>query len=362
MTDLLLIIFIASILVQAYYFISLDWYATKLGADNKFEFSQPISVIVAARNEEENIKSLLLALEKQDYPSFEVIVVNDRSTDQTASVVSQFSQVRLIDINHVPDGWNSKKYALQKGIQEAQHQYLLFTDADCIPSSSSWIRSMACKFTSSDVVLGISPFKPAMGLLGKFIQYEYLLTVWQYTSRAIMGKAYMGVGRNLAYKKSVFMESGGFEGISERMGGDDDLLINRWSGKYRISVESGRDSWVYTTGMGSWTRFFRQKIRHFSAGVKYKWRDQLILGLFMLSYIAFWLSAILLLVLYNQDYLIILGVMVRFVYFVPAVLRAKIRFGSKFGLLNLFILDFLYMLYYITVSFALAITKQVKWK
>ncbi|MCC7532698.1 MAG: glycosyltransferase, partial [Bacteroidia bacterium] len=172
---------------------------------------EPVSVIIAARNELENLQKNLIAILEQDYPDFEVIVVNDCSWDGSQAWLEELQKTythlkvsQLIEQEKYPTG---KKFALTIGIKASKYNLLLFTDADCEPTSNQWIKLMQSKFTpNKEIVLGFSPYRRQKGFLNRFIRFETLITAQFYLSMALSGNAFMGVGRNLAYRKELFFK------------------------------------------------------------------------------------------------------------------------------------------------------------
>lgn len=258
----------------------------------------PVSILIAARNEAHNLPKLLLALENQDYPQdkFEIILVNDRSRD-TTQAVAQAHQARLhnlttINIESVPTGINPKKNALQIAINQSKFDWLLLTDADCVPPQN-WIKSMVCarKNEKTKIVLGISPLvsKVEDSFLATFIQYETFYTALQYAGFARGGKPYMGVGRNLFYHKSLFEQVGGFGEFLNITGGDDDLFINRVATAENTSVAS-KNGFVISNAPETWSAWYKQKLRHLSVGKHYRRADQMRLGMLYASQGGLWLA------------------------------------------------------------------------
>ncbi len=192
--------------------------------------SAPVSVIVCARNEALHLTAFLPAVLEQDFPEFEVIVVDDDSSDETAAVLQQFQQKydRLRVIRLAPKTGPGKKQALEAGIAAARYERLVFTDADCRPASPLWLRHIAGGFGKAgvEIVLGYAPAYTRSGLLNRWIRFETLQTAMQYFSFALAGLPYMGVGRNLAWLKPVFGRVQGFSRHRRIPSGDDDLLVN----------------------------------------------------------------------------------------------------------------------------------------
>ncbi|GAB3829199.1 hypothetical protein GCM10028895_43770 [Pontibacter rugosus] len=209
--------------------------------DPESDVQRPVSVIVAAHDELENLVELLPALLDQDYPEFEVLLVNDRSEDDTEfytyELERQFPNFRVVTIKKTPDYLNPKKYALALGIRAAKYEHMLFTDADCRPCSKNWIQKMQSGYqTGAEVVLGYAPYAHLKGFLNQLIRYETLLTGIQYLSQASRGRAYMGVGRNLSYTKACFFKNKGFASHIKLMGGDDDLFVRDAANNSKVSI------------------------------------------------------------------------------------------------------------------------------
>ncbi|MEM1135236.1 MAG: glycosyltransferase, partial [Bacteroidota bacterium] len=184
-----------------------------------------ISVIIAARNEYENLKRLLPKLDEQVYPNFEVIIANDRSEDNTAGLLEEWMSkvqwLKVVSIFNVPQGINSKKYALTQAIEKAAGEILILTDADCLPFTNHWINTISSTYTDDiEIVIGYSNYETDTSLLNYCIRWETFFTAVQYFSLAYIGLPYMGVGRNLSYRKNLFIKNKGFNKIASITGGD----------------------------------------------------------------------------------------------------------------------------------------------
>ncbi|WP_291142467.1 glycosyltransferase [Flavobacterium sp. UBA7680] len=301
MLIILLYFFSAIVFIQLFYY---------LGIFGKFAFAKPqevtpknipVSVIVCAKNEEENVKKFIPLLAEQNYPDFEIVLIDDASSDETLEVFEEFEQkysnIRLVKVENNEAFWGNKKYALTLGIKAAKKEYLLFTDADCYPTSKDWITSMTSQFdTEKTIVLGYGGYeKIENSLLNKIIRFETILTAVQYFSWAKAGLPYMGVGRNLAYKKDEFFNVNGFIDHIQVRSGDDDLFINQAATKLNTTVSYAPESFTYSKPKESFKDWFTQKRRHVSTAEHYKFFDKFQLGLFFFSQLFFFLSVIILL-------------------------------------------------------------------
>lgn len=297
----LLYSFIAVVFIQIFYY---------LGIFGKFAFAKPhqvtpqnlpVSVIVCAKNEEENVKKFIPLLAEQNYPDFEIVLIDDASSDETLEVFEQFEEqyqnIRLVKVKNNEAFWGNKKYALTLGIKSAKKDYLLFTDADCYPASKEWITAMTSQFTpNKTIVLGYGAYeKIEHSLLNKIIRFETLLTAVQYFSWAKTGFPYMGVGRNLAYKKEEFFNVNGFIDHIQVRSGDDDLFVNQAANKTNVTIAYAPESFTYSKPKESYKEWFAQKRRHVTTANYYKFFDKLQLGLFYMTQLLFFLLVIVLL-------------------------------------------------------------------
>jgi glycosyltransferase involved in cell wall biosynthesis len=266
----------------------------------------PISVIVCAKNEEENVKKFIPILAEQDYPDYEIILIDDASSDETLEIFEafekQYSNIRLVKVKNNEAFWGNKKFALTLGIKAAKKEYLLFTDADCYPTSKDWIKEMSSHFTmNKTIVLGYGAYEKIAGsFLNKIIRFETMLTAVQYFSWAKMGHPYMGVGRNLAYKKEEFFNVNGFIDHMKIRSGDDDLFINQAANGKNTTISFNPESFTYSFPKTTFKDWFNQKRRHVSTAGYYKSFDRIQLAIFYCSQLLFILLPIFLLVFQYQ--------------------------------------------------------------
>ncbi|MGO4822456.1 MULTISPECIES: glycosyltransferase [unclassified Flavobacterium] len=318
MLILILYLFIFIVVVQIVYY---------LVVFGKFAFAKaqkitpkriPISVIVCAKNEEQNVAQFIPLLAEQDYPDFEIVLIDDASSDTTLDVFEEFEKkytnIRLVKVENNEAFWGNKKYALTLGIKAAKKDYLLFTDADCYPTTKDWITAMSSQFTmQKKIVLGYGGYdKIPNSFLNKLIRFETLLTAVQYFSWAKLGKPYMGVGRNLAYKKEEFFNVNGFINHIQIRSGDDDLFINEAATGKNTTIAFTPESFTYSKPKTTYKDWIIQKRRHIATASHYKKIDQLQLGTFYLSQLLFILLAVVLLAFQFQWILVLSLLFVRY--------------------------------------------------
>ncbi|MER3471932.1 MAG: glycosyl transferase family 2 [Chitinophagaceae bacterium] len=254
----------------------------------------PVSVIICARDEDENIARNLPGILVQDYAStHEVIVVNDNSVDDSKYILDElqkrFCKLNVIDLTQEAMLIAGKKFPLSIGIKEAKHEIVLLTDADCVPATEHWLYKMQDAFVKgTEVVLGYGAYHKQPGFLNKVIRFETFHTALQYLGYALAGVPYMGVGRNLAYKKNLFFQNKGFSAINHIPSGDDDLFINMVATKHNTSVVIDPEAFTLSQPKTSWKEWMRQKNRHYTTGKYYKPKHKFLLGLYTGSFFVFY--------------------------------------------------------------------------
>lgn len=244
--------------------------------------SEGVSVILCAHNESYNLSQYLQALLTQDYPKYEVIVVDDGSEDDTRSVLDRYmNSDNRLRMSFVPYGarvGSTKKLALTLGAKAARYEYLLLVDADCVPESNHWISEMVAAFQSPisnhpspvEIVLGFSPYFEEKGFVNRLVRYDTLFNGLHYLGAALCGHPYMGVGRNLAYRRSLFFESGGFSKLMTNIAGDDDLFVNHVATRENTAVVLNREAYTWSLSKKTMREWLQQKRRHLSVSPAYK--------------------------------------------------------------------------------------------
>lgn len=297
MLDLLFYIFIGIVAIQFVYYILIfgNFSFAKLKPTNPKKI--PVSIIVCAKNEAENVAKFVPLLLKQKYPEFEIVLIDDSSSDATLDIFEEFekqnSNIKLVKVKNIEAFWGNKKFALTLGIKAAKHEYLLFTDADCYPESENWLQAMSSHFTmKKTIILGYGAYEKIQNsFINKIIRFETLLTATQYFGWAKIGKPYMGVGRNLAYKREEFFNVNGFIDHIKLRSGDDDLFVNQASNKTNTTICFSKDSFTYSKPKTSFKEWFTQKRRHVSTATNYKIFDRFQLSLFYISQLLFFVVA-----------------------------------------------------------------------
>ena len=254
----------------------------------------PVSVIICARDEAGNLAANLPGSLVQNYRStHEVIVVNHHSQDDTRYLLDEFKKtfkdLHIVNLEYEAIGIPGKKYPLSMGIKEARHEIVLLTDADCVPSSEFWIQKMQEGYDNGiQIVLGYSPYRPKPGFLNKIIRFETFHSALQYLSYALAGAPYMGVGRNLSYKKELFFRNKGFSNINHLPGGDDDLFINMVATRDNTGIVIDPEAFTLSEPKKSFGDWMKQKTRHYNTGKFYKPSHKILLGFYSVSHFFFY--------------------------------------------------------------------------
>ncbi|MDW5287811.1 glycosyltransferase [Formosa sp. PL04] len=298
--DIIFYIFVAIVFIQLFYYLIFLRTFAFLKSEHPQKKDIPVSVIVCAKNEEENLKQFLPSILNQEYSNFEVVLINDASHDDTLSVFENFSEqynnIKIVNVKNTEAFWANKKYALTLGIKAAKHNHLLFTDADCKPVSNTWISEITAAFDNNkSIVLGYGSYsKEKKSFLNKLIRFETVLTASQYFSYAKLGMPYMGVGRNLAYTKPLFFEANGFINHMKVSSGDDDLFVNQMATSKNTALCFTPESITESVPKKSFSAWIKQKRRHVSTVSHYKKIHKFLLGLFYISQLLFWIVGIVL--------------------------------------------------------------------
>lgn len=329
---------------------------------NKVSFQQeqpPVSVIICAKDESENLKKYLPFVLHQEYPEFEVIVINDGSTDDTENLLNDLcAEYPNLRTTFVPVGANNvstKKLGLTLGVKASKYDLLLFTDADCMPEDKYWIARMARNFSrETEFVLGYGAYLHKKGFLNRLITFDTLYIALQYLGMAAAHKPYMGVGRNLAYRKETFYAQKGFASFLHLSSGDDDLMVNKASTPWNTRIEIAPDSVTWSEPNTTFKGWLYQKERHLSVSGYYKSSTKFRLGIEPVMRALFYVSLILSFVFGNIITMIAAGTLylIRFIVQLSIINRSAKHFGERryffsipvfdiyLPLLNLYILTF----------------------
>lgn len=270
-------------------------------AEEKKPHAQPpISIIIAARNESDNLYDNLPYILTQDYPEFEVIIVNNQSIDDSSWLLKalclQHKNLRVVEIAKNKHLLPGKKLPITLGVKGAKYENMVFTDADCRPASNKWLSIMAASFSDKkQIVLGYAPYYKSKGIINKIIRYDTAFIGVSYLSMALVKLPYMGVGRNLAYSKKVFDAVKGFKSHYSLPSGDDDLFIQEAAVNQNYTIQISPESFCFSSPATTWKSWIRQKTRHYTTSSRYNFIKKALLGIYPISLLMTWISFVILL-------------------------------------------------------------------
>jgi cellulose synthase/poly-beta-1,6-N-acetylglucosamine synthase-like glycosyltransferase len=294
-----------------YYWLLFNRAASYKTTDRNQSQTHPVSMVICARDEAANLAKNLPGVLVQTYPTtHEVIVVNHNSQDETRYLLEEFKktfkQLQVVNLEQEAKGIPGKKYPLSIGIKEAKHEIILLTDADCVPATEHWLWKMQDAYTNGvEVVLGYGAYYKRPGLLNKLIRFETFHSALQYFSLALAGLPYMGVGRNLSYKKELFLRNKGFSSINHVLSGDDDLFINQVANKHNTGIVMDPDAFTLSEPKKTFSEWVQQKNRHYTTGKFYRPVHKFLLGLQSFTHCLFYPLLIVSIIFY--DWRIALG-------------------------------------------------------
>lgn len=372
LTAIILYVFAFFSTVQLFYY----WFFFRKMAFYKpkkqLEFYPKVSVVICAHNEYQNIKEFLPLVLEQDYPHFEVILVNDDSDDNSEFLMIDFKakypHFKIVNTNRSVTFIRGKKFPLSVGIKTAIHPIVLLTDADCYPASKNWIKEMVAGYQNENIEfsLGYGRYEKRKGFLNLLVRFDTVHTALQYFSAALMRIPYMGVGRNLSYTKDIFIRNKGM--ISQYMipFGDDDLFVNKHAKGKNTSVVLNPDAQTISIPPQSFVSWFRQKKRHLATGNKYRFGSKLYTGLYASSSFFFYIFLVWGACLFKNDYfwLIILTTIytIRLVSQLFIYKKATSKLQERGILFWVPFLDLFFAFFNPIWAFLNVIIKKNKWK
>ena len=351
--------FAAATAIQIFYY---TWFFSRIAFYKQKQKTRsqqhPVSVIICARDEDENLARNLPGVLVQSYPStYEVVAVNDNSVDDSKYILQElkktFKSLNVVELTQEAKLISGKKYPLSIGIKESRHEVLLLTDADCVPASEFWIQKMQDAYDDNiEIVLGYGAYHKRPGILNKLIRFETFHTALQYLSYALAGIPYMGVGRNLSYKKGLFFRNKGFSSINHIPSGDDDLFINKVATKNNTAITIDPEAVTRSIPKRTWKEWRNQKSRHYTTAKYYKPKHKFLLGLYVATQFLFYplfVSAI-----FFYDWRFALGLFaLRFFVQGYVFYKSMQKMGEKDLWPWFLVLDIWMFLYYIVFSPAL---------
>ena len=327
-----------------------------------------ISIIVAARNEAKNLIELIPQLFSQDYPKFEVIVVDDCSYDNTTDVLlalkAKFETFKTIKVEESNTFSGGKKFAITLGIKGASYENLVFIDADCKPSSNNWLKTIANKFSEgNDVIIGFGGYQQEKSFLNFLIRTDTNINAVDFLSATSLGIPYMAVGRNFAYKKSLFFKHKGFAKHMHLKSGDDDLFLNQVASSCKVGYLFTEGANTFSIPKKSFAAWFTQKNRHVSTFKKYPISKKILVFFLWWLKFSFYAIFIVTMVLNFDKLIIIIGIFL-FLILIRLLILTPIMKRLEDGKLHFGIIVFEPILIFFQLFFPLVsmIKREVEWK
>jgi cellulose synthase/poly-beta-1,6-N-acetylglucosamine synthase-like glycosyltransferase len=327
----------------------------------------PASIIIAARNESDNLYQNLPLILQQAYPTFEVIVVNHQSIDESYHILNaykvQYANLKIVEVEPSRHLGSGKKLPLTLGIKAAKYEHLVFTDADCQPSSNQGLKGMMSKFSDEkQIVIGYGPYQAEKGLLNKIIRLDTAFIGMNYFSFALSKMPYMAVGRNMAYTKKTFEAVHGFKSHYSIHSGDDDLFIQEAAKNKNYSIQLDPNTFCFSKAKTTWKTWAQQKSRHYSTAEHYNVIKKALLGIYPLTLLMLWISFVIL--MFDSEYrwitLACFGFVLGIKWWIQGMCFAKLQARSFIAMLP--ILDLFYAILNPTMFYTAEKSTTSTWK
>lgn len=328
----------------------------------------PVSVVIAARNESDNLYHFLPLILNQKYPNFEVVVVNHQSIDDSYHVLNALKmqygdKLKIVEVERSKHLGTGKKFPLSLGIKAAENEVIVVTDADCAPSSDQWLSLMVEKISDKkQLVLGYAPYKVEKGFLNRLIRLDTSMIAINYLSFALARIPYMGVGRNMAYTKSLFNSVHGFKSHYAIISGDDDLFVQDVAKKKNYTIQIDERTHCISKGKETWQSWMTQKTRHYTTTPRYQVIKKLLLGIYPLTLFLAWVSFVIL--MFDGEYRLLSGGIFAFAMLLKWIIQGKCllkikakSFVALFPFIDLFYAVLIPWIYYTSEKSAMT-----KWK
>lgn len=360
-----LIVFCIATSIQLFYYLYL-FPSIFFKQNNKpnFIYNEAVSIIIAAKNQAHNLEKHLNKIINQDFKEFEIILVLDQCTDNSLKILRKIQEKnKILKIIQTENPNIGKKHALSLGIENAKYEKLVFIDADCYPVSSNWLNYISSKFlTNKKIVLGLGMFEKENSFLNSFIRYDSQLIALTYISAAKKLKPYMGVGRNLAYTKKLWLKNSGFKTHLDIASGDDDLFIIEVATKNNTEICIHPESISLSEAKKTYKEFLNQKLRHLSSSKKYNLYEKLISGSELISRSLFLISAIIL--LSNKVFILLISIFIalRIVILGFVLKKFSLNIKNDLSIFYIIIFDNFAIIFYLQVLiYKLLKANKIQW-
>jgi cellulose synthase/poly-beta-1,6-N-acetylglucosamine synthase-like glycosyltransferase len=317
-----------------------------------------VTIVVTAKNKFQHLKVLIPKLFEQDYPKFDVMIVNDQSTDRTKRLLEdlmiRYPKLRTVTVKYTPKHCNAKKFALTLGIKVAKNDVILLTDADCLPNSDQWIRKMTApvREEGKTFALGFSGYSQNSSMLNKLVQFELILKALFYLSFGLWKSPFMGTGRNLCYRKSFFLAAKGFRGYWNVEGGEDSLFVNIHATGTNTKVVIDAEAITQSAPKETWKEYLKHERSDLKAQQFFRLGDKNKVSLYGISHSLYWIGGIGLLIYFGigsqwEDFSVVLGIVsFRSILLILIFRAASKKLQHNFPKMNVLLNDLLYLAYF----------------
>lgn len=320
--------------------------------ENSIGAPKPVSWVICAKNEAENLSRNIDKWLEQKHPDWELIIVLDRCTDKSSEIViskiKEHPKIKLA--SNSSSEFPGKRNALIAGAEYAAHENIILSDADCTPASLKWLNKMSSKFDAkTDFVIGFSPYQKKNGFLNTIIRMETFQTAMLYGAATILGKPYMAVGRNLGIKKRYL--SAKYFRNHKSISGDDDLLVNHFANNDNTKLCLNPNAYTYSAPKSTWKDFLKQKQRHSGTGTYYTLTSKLFLFMYYISLISFILMGISLSLIFGVNHYLFLIFAFVSIFNLLALIIINNKLKFRLSLLELVLTDFCLSFFLTSLSF-----------
>jgi hypothetical protein len=364
----IVILFILCTIIQLIYLWLVNGRLAFYRKESGIQTRQPVSVILSGRDITPGMEDNLDKILKQDYPDFEVVIVNESPDEDNRlyleTLARKYPKLKIINIGENLNFFKGLKFPLSIGIKSSKNDIIIITDIYSIPKSSKWIESIQSNFNQkTDIVLGFSTYPHKIGLFNQWLRFDNLQTSVRYLSFALLGMPYMGVGRNLSYRKTLFYKSHGFTSHYTLITGEDDLFVNQVAQKDSTRIEISEDSHTIFEGKIGFLEWLIQRKMHLETQMYFKLRHRVILGLNSVSLLLFYSAFAILLIYAPAFWILFLSVFgVRTISSMFITKKCMMKLNEKELLLLSPVYELLLLIIIIFLRLSIIFIKSNKWK
>ena len=320
-----------------------------------------LSLVIPFRDEAKNLNRLISSLKEQSYNNWELILVNDHSTDDGVKIVKDCINQFRVPVTMLNSSDYGKKKALLYGVHQANNEWIITSDADCT-FHPEWLQTMASyqKSTHADLIIGPVRIEEKRGALSWFQRIDFTALQLSGAAAALNGKPIMCNGANLLFNKSLYLQTT----LNPHIASGDDMFLLEWmkqNGKY-VRFIKAKKAVIQTAPVGCIKDFLMQRARWAAKASAYRDKEILISGL-LVSGLSFMLLSTLIIGIWQIQLLYVFGISIGVKSFVDyALLRlGKTFFNYKLSFASVVLLQVLYPIYVLSVLM-FPLFFKIKWK